>query len=364
LRQGTIPTHEVAEKALPISVALSNNGQKVLIGDSDGNVSVWEFGGSKRVQMFKRPESSTPKSEDAERIFLLPPSMNRDATIALVPYSDGLLYLADLVTGQLKMVNSPEFIQRLVEEELPKKEANSARLRGEDRMPEELREMLKRPVLTQYGMTEAILTPNGCYAVTARYGEAVRVWDMITGDCIHTLPTPDVDSFAEGEVISLEPMSDSQGVVFTTQDGRIHIWRFAGSSERIILPRDTYNTRPMVAVSTDGEFIVFGGWFDPLELWHIPTQRMIRKYGQNPDACVKSITFTRDGAYIVVASDNETLKNEIVVWDVQTAAIIAKYPLPSNPACLSEVSEDGRLVCLTDNGEVHYLSLENAGSKH
>jgi WD40 repeat protein len=360
LRQGEPPTGEPCQCAVPTSAAISSDGRKVLMGDSDGGAALYGFSDSERLLTFGRPATTPPESEDGWRIHLLPPTMNLEGSTALLPYTDGLLYLANVITGEIRLANSPEFVRRLVLEELPKKEATAARVCGEEWLPADLRERGNRRPNSHYGMTEAALTPDGRYAVTARFGEAVRVWDTSTGECVHALPTPSTHSPSEGEVMRLAPMPDSQGVVFATQDGRIHIWRFAAGAEAYLLPRDEYNNRPQMAISADGARIVFGGWFGPIELWDIPERRLVMTFDQEPDAMAERLAISRDGAYVVVASGSETLGNEIVVWNIASGLPIARYPLPCNPAHLSELSEDGRFVCTTDNGEMHCLSLENA----
>jgi hypothetical protein len=104
---------------------------------------------------------------------------------------------------------------------------------------------------------------------------------------------------------------------------------------------------------------VFGGWFDPIEVWDIPERRLVKKFDQKPDAIVHRLAMSRDDAHLIVTLGGEALNNEIVIWDIEAGTPISAYPVFSCPAHLSKVSEDGRFVCVTDNGEVHYLSLEN-----
>jgi WD40 repeat protein len=281
--------------------------------------------------------------------------------VGLLAYTDGLLYLADLVTGQLRRINSPDFVRRLVLEELPKKEADAARVRGEDQLSDELREIISHPrTNTFYGIKHAVLTPDGRYAVTGRDGEAIRVWDATSGECVKVLPIRFLHNFPEGEVQCMVPMSDSEGVVFVTQDGRIHIWRFLGSAENIILPRNKYNTSPQICLSADGKKVVFGGWFDPIEVWDILELRLVKKFDQKPGALVHRFALSGNGAHLVVATGSEALNNEIVVWNLVSGIPISTYPIFSYPAQLSIVSDDGKFVCITDNSEIHYLILENA----
>ena len=158
----------------------------------------------------------------------------------------------------------------------------------------------------------------------------------------------------------LRKRRDSFSKKFNGQDGRIHVWCFVGNFERFILPREEYNTSPKIGISADGKRVVFGGWFEPIEAWDILERRLVKKFDQKPDALAYSLAISHDSAYIIVVSGGEALNNEIVVWDMALGTVITVYPASSCPAHLSKLSEDGRFVCITDNGEVHYLSLENA----
>src|ERR1019366_10688125 len=71
LRQGELPMGEAGQQAIPNSVAISDDGSKVLIGNSDGGAVLQGFGGSNPVIKFDRPETSPPESEHADRIHLL-----------------------------------------------------------------------------------------------------------------------------------------------------------------------------------------------------------------------------------------------------------------------------------------------------
>jgi len=224
--------------------------------------------------------------------------------------------------------------------------------------------MICRRANTHYGINHAILTPDGRYAVTSRDGEAIRAWTMVTGECVAALPVRFIHSFNEGEVQCMVPTPNSEGVVFVTQDGRIHVWRFVGNSERFVLPHEEYNNRPKIAISADGKKVAFGGWFEPIEVWDIPERRLVKKFDQKPDALAHDLAISHDGAYIIVASGGEALNNEVSVYDMESGILITTYPTTAYPVRLSKLSEDGRFICITDNGEVHCLSLENRRLRH
>ena len=84
LRQGDLPID--GQQSIPISVTISVDGSRVLISDSDGSVTLYGFSSSCPLIKFDRPTTTPHETEDGYRIHLLPPTVNREATKALLSY--------------------------------------------------------------------------------------------------------------------------------------------------------------------------------------------------------------------------------------------------------------------------------------
>lgn len=44
---------------------------------------------------------------------------------------------------------------------------------------------------------------------------------------------------------------------------------------------------------------------------------------------------------------------------METGTALATYPLSRGCSSLSNISDNGRFVCCSDDGEIHYLTIEN-----
>ena len=168
-----------------------------------------------------------------------------------------MLYEVDLKRGTLREIISRSFLKELEKEVLPRIERNAARLRGEHKLSKETRKFLVRPDRI-YQISRAALAASGRYVVTSCDGDAVRIWDVTTGECDWNLPTPAVSSFSESEVTCLNVAADGQAVVFVTHDGTVHFWRFSENVETV-MKNTKYFSLVEHAISSNGKLVAYGG---------------------------------------------------------------------------------------------------------
>jgi hypothetical protein len=342
--------------AMPVSAALTSDGKTVLVHDRSGRVALCEFGQTDSLLCFEPPAFEQCSAGETTATKVVAVALDAKGDTGLMACANGILYLADIRTRSLRQISSPSVVDPLVKEELAQAEADWIGL-NRDANDEKPLPAVVDPCL--FNIRWATLTPDGRFALTTRYGDAVRVWSSASGERVAYLPTKIVRRLSEGEVMCLRTALDSQTVVFSTSEGLVHVWRFLEKADSLVLRQD--RTKSFVytklAVSADGRRIVFGESRGPLELWDIPGARLLRFLGE-PPGVLSGLAFTPDGKAVISASGGDSLVHRITAWDAENGAVITAHPLPGCPISLSEVASSGRFVCCTDNGEIHYLSLE------
>jgi WD40 repeat protein len=339
--------------------SVSKDGTKALVGYSDGSASLFMFGESNPLLTVSRFAQAGPNVGGDERPPLIATCVDAKTETGLLAYRDGMLYVVDLKGGILREIISPASLEQLAKKVLPKVERDAARLRGEHRLSKKVRAQLTRPWTPRYEISQAALTPDGRFAVTSCDGDAVRIWDIASGKCFNELSTRMRQSFSEGEVSYLSTTADGQVAVFATDEGTAHFWRFGEDAESVVRNAGEFFLA-RYAVSPDGRWIVYGGLCCSLELWDASTHQLVRRFDEPVGwDDVAMIAIAPNNRTVLVASGDEELIHQIKAWDMETGTAFATYPLSRDCSSLSNISDNGRFMCCTEDGEIHYLTVDN-----
>jgi WD40 repeat protein len=150
-----------------------------------------------------------------------------------------------------------------------------------------------------------VLTPDGRCAVSICENDALKVWDLDSGDCLRTL--------------------------------KGHTSEVTG-----------------VALTPDGHYAVSASWDRTLKVWDVGSGECLRTL-QGHTGWVTGVALTPDGRCAVSASQDHTVR----VWDLASGACLASFPGEGTMECAS-ASLAGQTVAAGDlGGAVYFLRLEN-----
>lgn len=345
----------------PISVALDDDGSVAVLGLRDGSAVCEHFGTFRRTAVFRRIETDHDvKSETAEIIAV---QLGVNGNDALIAYDNNEVYLVNIENGRFSQIVPKAAWMRLIADELPKKERDVARLRGEHLLPPKLRTKCQIPDV--YPINCIALTPNAKVFITASDGEALRAWSVATGECTSQLSLARRDSFAEGEAKCLTPLPDSSGVLFTKFDGSLHFWRFADNNAAIMLRQSTVDGGPgaYTAMSTDGNEVVWAASWMSLEIRSIKTGDLIRS-SQTKLGDISAVEWLSADVLLLAVATGSVDANEaaLEIWDVITLTHVTSYPLTSRPVGIAKARQNDRFVCCTADGQLHWLRFHRGRS--
>jgi WD40 repeat protein len=331
--------------------AMSSDGSIALFARSDGHLVCSVFGGREDRVIFERSRVDPSFAREPSKVGSV--HLSGNGSVAIVVFDDGRIYHVFTATGDCREVIPRKALKRLGERALRREAADIERIKGSASGEE--------PIRTLYNFDRAALTPDGQFVVTATMRDAIRVWDCVTGKGIAKLSLLGRKSFSEGEVECLKPLPDSSGIVFTTFDGAMHLWQFTKMKSARMLREAKTNPFPaQVAISSDGLRV---GWFrdhSPIEIYSLPDGNLM----QSSADCVDyptSVEWCGSHwlAMAVIIVDDDREQRFIEIRDAATLNYLDRYPVSSSPEILATARGANRIVCCTEDGQTHYLTIES-----
>jgi WD40 repeat protein len=249
----------------------------------------------------------------------------------------------------------------------------TAYIHAERYAPEDAREMLKiypgkyesvfsgknigqtKCVRTMKGHSDDVnsvaVSPDGRYAVSGSRDKTLRMWNLQTGQCVHTksrsdhisalVVTPDGRYVLTGEVsgnlsildletdkwvrdlkdhrltvksVAITP--DGRHVVSGSDDATLRVWELeTGQCVHTMEGHKTYISA--VAITPDGRHVVSGSWDDTLRMWELETGICVRTMKEHTDP-VNSVVISPDGRYAVSGSRDKSLR----MWELETGKCV------------------------------------------
>jgi WD40 repeat protein len=195
-------------------------------------------------------------------------------------------------------------------------------------------------------VTFVTLTPDGRHAVSGSRDHNLRVWDLASGECLRTLAGH--TEYAEGAALT----PDGKTVVSASGDMTLRVWDLATGECRHVLTGHK-NFVENVAVTPDGRLALSASRDYTVRVWDLATGACLRileghLYG------VTAVAASPDGELAVTSSWDNTVR----VWRIATGECLAIYHAGARVSA-TVMAPDGRLVCGTSDGQVHFLRLRN-----
>ncbi|NCC32985.1 MAG: hypothetical protein EOM24_13360 [Chloroflexia bacterium] len=221
-------------------------------------------------------------------------------------------------------------------------------------------------------------TPDGQSLATSSADGSVQVWRVADGALLAT--------FMGGSyVLAFTP--DSEGLAIAENDQKIRLWRISDSSlsqtfeglvsifhldftrdgQYLIAIADdsganeafrwsvsdgalldtidvssqfTYRPATTLALAPDGQSMALGGYHGHIQLWQIPTRRMITTLAEHIDY-ISGLEFSPDGQMLFSASSEFSFNPIVHVWHARDGIILGSLTL-STPD--PEIGVDGPLI--------------------
>lgn len=190
------------------------------------------------------------------------------------------------------------------------------------------------------------LSLDGTVALSGGKDQTIRVWDCKSMQCVQVVQglqsifdldlTPDVR-------IAVSGGSDSMVCAYELATGD-QIWGSQAHSSGVFA----------VTTSPQGRSLISSSYDKSIRLWDIASGQTRRVFHGHYGG-VRCVSVTHDGGFVLSGGWDQTVR----LWDMSTGECLAVYYAGAAVLCLSSVRPDGHVVCGTEDGQLHFLSIRD-----
>ncbi|MBL9154665.1 MAG: DUF4062 domain-containing protein [Verrucomicrobiales bacterium] len=321
------------------SVAISPDGSRALSGSDDATLRLWDLASG---QCLLTLEGHTDQVTSV--------ALSPDRSRALSGSWDHTPRLWDLATGQCLLTlqghTSVVFSVALSPD-------GSRALSGSDDTTLRLWDLATGQCLhTLQGHTDRVLSvalsPDGSRALSGSKDHNLRLWDLATGQCLLTLQGD------TGSVTSVAISPDGSRALSGSDDATLRLWDLASGQCLLTLEGHTDQVTS-VALSPDGSRALSAGGYDnTLRLWDLASGQCLLTLQGHTDP-VTSVALSPDRSRALSGSNDTTLR----LWDLASGQCLAIYQAGAAVTSIAVSFSDGRIVCGTFDGQMHFLTMRN-----
>jgi WD40 repeat protein len=294
----------------PQRVAISPNGQSVLIGYIGGDVVLWDIATGNSIQIFKG------HSTDVGSVAFSP-----DGKSVLTGGSDKTVRLWDVRTGNELLLLS-----------------------------------------TTDNVDAVAFSPDGQSILTGGADGAVELWD------IHHPPETSLfqEGYTDSRSVSLSAVAFSPDGKFLATGGTdgLKLWNTTtGQLQHAFV--DSGFIKYGVRFSTDGKYVFSGDWSSGvISQWNIQTgerlQQFTASFFLNSTAKLNDMAISPDGRSII-ANGSLPFTNQVLLWDTQADQQTGRlfFEIPNGYLTNLAFSPDGKLILTANtNGQVRVMDAQ------
>ncbi len=183
-------------------------------------------------------------------------------------------------------------------------------------------------------ITGLAFMPNGSVLLSSSEDDTIRVWDVLTGERLHSIARYELRSknIIDRSIVSLPKDNDTIAIIYS--DGHVRLWNIkSGRFSRLFRGDD--DPVSSLAFSSDGRLIATGSYDGAVHLWDAQSRQLLLTLRGHTNR-VTSIAFSSDGR--LLASGAIGVVN---LWDTQTGRLLYSRDLRSTVGSVY-LSPDGQ----------------------
>jgi len=291
-RTGTV-THTFKHEKYVVDAAFSPNGKKLVSGQSNGQLNLWDINSGKLLK-------STSTNADSGRYVLSSVAFSPTDSLIATSSSDSTLRLWDGHNlspiqpgyGHWGRINSVIFSP---DGRLIASASGDRTIRLWETASGRLTSILKDKN-QQSGVDEIRFSPDGKQLASAHYDGAVCLWNSDNGELIRSISGHDGGVWA----VAFSPKGNT--LATAGKDHKVRLWNVKNGALMQTLDGHTGGVYT-ITYKPDGRMLASGSEDNTIRVWNADTGRLIRVIEGHNDA-VKSLAFSPDGQILASGSAN------------------------------------------------------------
>ena len=200
-----------------------------------------------------------------------------------------------------------------------------------------IRQMFSRSQPTSSGnghkgtVRSVALSADRRYLLSGGDDAAVKLWDAVTGKCLHTLREH------KAPIFTVEFSANSRYALSASEDQTIKLWDIAIG--QVLQTFQGHHQLTAAAYSPNGQFVLAGD--TPIKLWNVSTGQVVQTFN---DPGVQAVAFSADQRYLFSGGADKQLR----LWELATGRCLYTFAPHEFTIQSIAVSPDGHSVLSTD----------------
>ncbi|WP_414561815.1 NB-ARC domain-containing protein [Anabaena sp. CCY 9613] len=323
-----------------LSIAFSPNGQLLAIGDTNGEIRLYQVADGRQVLTCQGHSNWIPSLD-----------FSPDGNMLASSSSDHTVKLWDANTGQC--LTTLQGHEHEVWAVAFSPNGNTLVSGSNDRTVKLWSVSTGECLKTFQGHTSwvicAVFTLDGQTLVSGGDDNTIRLWDVSTGECLRIL-----QGHSDG-IRSITISPDGQIIASSSDDQTVKLWN-AGTGECIKTLQGHYAAVWSVAFSPQGNLIASGSLDQTVKLWDVSTGHCVKTL-EGHSGWVFSVVFGLHGHILASGSEDQTVK----LWDVITGQCLKTFSGYTNQVWSVAYSPDGQTLASGSHDHIMRLWHLNTG---
>jgi WD40 repeat protein len=178
------------------------------------------------------------------------------------------------------------------------------------------------------------LSPDGATLAMAHVGGNVALVDVASWKIVADKPAH------AHHVYGVQYAPDGR-LVTASLDDHVRVWRGRELAQELDVKVNTDDGVLAAALSPDGRILAIGTQDGSLHVWDVAAAKwLVRDLGNGKLGVVWKLTFSRDGAFVITATDDGVIR----LWNTKTWAAPIALDVGEGPALTVAVSPDGARI--------------------
>ena len=175
------------------------------------------------------------------------------------------------------------------------------------------------------------LSADRRYLLSGGDDAAVKLWDAISGKCLHTLKEH------KAPVFTVEFSANSRYALSASEDQTIKLWDIAIG--QVLQTFQGHHQLTAAAYSPNGQFVLAGD--TPIKLWNVATGQVVQTFN---DPGVRAVAFSADQRFLFSGGADRRLR----LWELATGRCLHTFAPHESAIQAIAVSPDGHSILSTD----------------